>query len=84
MRLGARRCQRAEWRKQYRPAVERAALHEQAPRLADPGGAYHVKRSPLLYVLRAFALLIPGDWLKTFFYLHCIAAPRRALRRALF
>jgi hypothetical protein len=59
-------------------------LHQKAPPLAQPVSAYHVKRSPLLRVLRAFALLIPGDWLKTFFYLHGIAAPRRALRSALF
>lgn len=52
--------------------------------LDELGKSYHVKPSPLLGLLRGMALLIPGDWLKTFFYLNCIAAPRRMLRRALF
>ena len=33
-------------------------------------------------LLGAIEKLIPGDWLKTTFYLKCIAAPRRALRNA--
>jgi hypothetical protein len=45
---------------------------------------YHVKRSALLRLLRALGMLLPGDWLKTFFYLNFIAAPRRILRRALY
>jgi hypothetical protein len=40
--------------------------------------------SPLLRLLRVFSALLPGDYLKTAFYLNCIDLPRRALRDALF
>src|SRR5262249_18738590 len=39
--------------------------------------------SPMLTLLRACSRLLPGDFLKTFFYLHFIAAPRNMIRRAL-
>lgn len=39
--------------------------------------------SPLLTGLRLFSRLLPGDYLKTTFYLKCLAAPRRLLRLAL-
>src|ERR1044071_6253552 len=39
--------------------------------------------SPLLTLLRLCTKLLPGDYLKTTFYLHCIAAPRRLLRTAI-
>ncbi|NQU39095.1 MAG: class I SAM-dependent methyltransferase [Lentisphaerae bacterium] len=38
-------------------------------------------RSPLITVLRWTSYLLPGDFLKTFFYLHCVAAPRRILHK---
>jgi Methyltransferase domain len=47
-------------------------------------GRYHLKSSPMLRVLRGLAQLLPGDRLKTFFYLNLIKAPRRMMRRALF
>ena len=47
-------------------------------------GRYHLKSSPMLRVLRGVAPLLPGDRLKTFFYLNLIKAPRRMVRRALF
>ena len=52
--------------------------------LEELAKSYHVKPSPLLRILRAVGWLVPGDWLKTFFYLNCIAAPRQMMRRALF
>jgi hypothetical protein len=39
--------------------------------------------SPLLTGLRLLNRLLPGDYLKTAFYLHCIDAPRRLLRLAI-
>jgi len=48
------------------------------------GRGYHVKSSPLLRLLRGVGHLLPGDRLKTFFYLNLIKAPRRMMRRALF
>jgi hypothetical protein len=41
-------------------------------------------RSPLIRLLRLVSVLLPGDYLKTAFYLTCIDRPRRALRQALF
>jgi hypothetical protein len=55
-------------------AVERQTL-------AEP---YDGNRSPFLRVLRFFSLLLPGEYLKTAFYLNCIDRPRRILREALF
>jgi hypothetical protein len=49
-----------------------------------PSRRYHSKSSPLLRVLHGIAWLLPGDRLKTFFYLNLIKAPRRMVRHALF
>lgn len=38
-------------------------------------------RSPFVTVLRCLGYLLPGDFLKTFVYLHLVAAPRRALHK---
>lgn len=40
-------------------------------------------RSPFIRVLRAFSKVLPGEYLKTAFYLNCIDLPRRVLRDAL-
>ncbi|MET0658624.1 MAG: class I SAM-dependent methyltransferase [Steroidobacteraceae bacterium] len=48
---------------------------------ADP--PYPRPKSPLLRLLRVFSALLPGDYLKTAFYLNCIDLPRRAIRDAL-
>ncbi len=45
---------------------------------------YWQGRSPLITVLRSFSAVLPGEYLKTAFYLNCIDRPRRALREALF
>ena len=45
---------------------------------------YDGNRSPFLRVLRFFSLLLPGEYLKTAFYLNCIDLPRRLVREALF
>src|SRR5512145_1572451 len=44
---------------------------------------YSDSSSPLVRILRGFSLLLPGDWLKTTFFLYCIELPRRMLRDAL-
>ncbi len=49
----------------------------------DPDLTYIDKPSPLLKILRGFSRLLPGDYLKTAFYLNCIERPRRSLRTAL-
>ena len=41
-------------------------------------------RSPAIRLLRALGHLLPGDYLKTLFYLNVIETPRRLLRKALF
>jgi hypothetical protein len=41
-------------------------------------------RSPAIRLLRALGHLLPGDYLKTLFYLNLIETPRRLLRKALF
>jgi hypothetical protein len=48
-----------------------------------PAGDY-TKRPGMIRLLRGFACLLPGEYLKTAFYLNCIDRPRRALRDALF
>jgi hypothetical protein len=56
------------------------------PRLAVPprtDGDY-TKRSPMIRVLRGLSRLIPGEYLKTAFYLNCINRPRQMLRDVLF
>ena len=40
-------------------------------------------KSPLITILRLLGLFLPGDYLKTAFYLNLIARPRRALRTSL-
>jgi hypothetical protein len=45
---------------------------------------YPAPRSPLIRLLRVFSALLPGEYLKTAFYLVIIDRPRRALRQALF
>lgn len=45
---------------------------------------YPAKSSFLIRLLRGLSALLPGDRLKTGFYLHCIDAPRRFAREALF
>ena len=44
---------------------------------------YTPDKSPLIRVLRLFSAILPGEYLKTAFYLNCIDAPRRILRQAL-
>lgn len=44
----------------------------------------YMKRSPLIKLLRGVSHLLPGEYLKTAFYLNCIDRPRRMLREALF
>lgn len=45
---------------------------------------YLADKSPLIRLLRLFGLLLPGEYLKTAFYLNCIDRPRRVIREALF
>jgi len=49
---------------------------------SERGGAG--ARSPFIRVLKAFSAVLPGERLKTAFYLNCIDLPRRVLRDALF
>ncbi len=52
---------------------------------AARGAQDYLARKPLpVRLLRALSLLLPGERLKTAFYLNCIDAPRRMLRDALF
>lgn len=44
---------------------------------------YTPDKSPLIRVLRLFSAILPGEYLKTAFYLNFIDAPRRILRQAL-
>ncbi len=44
----------------------------------------YMQRPAKIRLLRALARLIPGEYLKTAFYLNCIDKPRRLLRDALF
>ena len=45
---------------------------------------YPADKSPLIRVLRFFSALLPGEYLKTAFYLNVIDTPRRVMRQALF
>jgi hypothetical protein len=45
---------------------------------------YLSDKSPLIRVLRLFAAVLPGEYLKTFFYLNVVDRPRRILRQILF
>lgn len=40
-------------------------------------------KSPLITILRLIGNFLPGDYLKTIFYLNAIAKPRKALRSLL-
>lgn len=69
------------------PAAGRAAPSGSA----DPAGSSDrpaetsdARRSPLIWALRVLSWLLPGEYLKTTFYLTCIDLPRRALREALY
>ena len=60
------------------------------PRLAHPSGPVakapaedYIRRPGKIRLLHTLGRLIPGDYLKTAFYLNCIDAPRRFLRDAL-
>ncbi len=44
---------------------------------------YPSKKSPLLRVLRLASSILPGEYLKTAFYLHVVDFPRRVIRQAL-
>jgi hypothetical protein len=48
-----------------------------------PEGDYQ-KRPGMIRLLQGLSRLLPGEYLKTAFYLNCIDKPRRALREALF
>ena len=50
----------------------------------DRGTTYPKSASALVRVLRACSALLPGEYLKTAFYLNCIDRPRRSIRDALF
>ncbi|MGH8229617.1 MAG: hypothetical protein ACREU3_17230, partial [Steroidobacteraceae bacterium] len=76
-----------------RPAAERTAPAGSAgpagssdgPAGSDTSaGSSDAPRSPLIWALRALSWLLPGEYLKTTFYLTCIDLPRRALREALY
>jgi len=48
------------------------------------GSTDYMKRPPLIRLLRGISRLLPGEYLKTAFYLNVIARPRRLLREVLF
>jgi hypothetical protein len=50
----------------------------------DAVTTYPKHPSPLARVLRGVSFVLPGEYLKTAFYLNCIDLPRRILRDALF
>src|ERR1700736_5068052 len=50
----------------------------------EPAPVATTYRSPAIRLLRALGHLLPGDYLKTLFYLNVIETPRRLLRKALF
>jgi hypothetical protein len=45
---------------------------------------YPPDKSPLIHALRLMSMLLPGEYLKTAFYLNFIDLPRRLIRQALF
>ncbi len=45
---------------------------------------YPPDKSPLIRILRLVSMLLPGEYLKTVFYLNVIDLPRRVMRQALF
>jgi hypothetical protein len=44
----------------------------------------YLQRAPMVRLLRSMGRLLPGEYLKTAFYLYCIDRPRRLLRDMLF
>jgi Macrocin-O-methyltransferase (TylF) len=50
---------------------------------SDEKDSYPINPSPLMTILRLFSKLLPGDYLKTLFYLNLIEKPRRLLRLSL-
>jgi hypothetical protein len=52
--------------------------------MAKQQSFYFADKSPLIRVLRAFSHVLPGEFLKTAFYLNAIDLPRRLLRQAMF
>ena len=50
---------------------------------SDERDDYPINPSPLMTILRLFSKLLPGDYLKTLFYLNLIEKPRRLLRLSL-
>lgn len=44
----------------------------------------YMKRSPMIRLLQGLGRVIPGEYLKTAFYLNCVDRPRRTIRDALF
>lgn len=52
--------------------------------IEDNDKRYWQGRSPLIAALRWVSAVLPGEYLKTAFYLSCIDLPRRGLREALF
>jgi hypothetical protein len=50
---------------------------------SDKRDVYPINPSPLMTILRLFSKLLPGDYLKTLFYLNLIEKPRRLLRLSL-
>jgi len=51
--------------------------------MANKSRDYPPDKSPLITVLRLLGKLLPGDYLKTIFYLNVIAWPRRVMRLCL-
>ncbi|HUO68674.1 MAG TPA: hypothetical protein VMV37_14125, partial [Gammaproteobacteria bacterium] len=45
---------------------------------------YFADKSPLIRLLRLFSHVLPGEFLKTAFYLNAIDLPRRLMRQAMF
>jgi len=52
--------------------------------ITEAAPADYMKRSGLIRLLRLASHLLPGEYLKTAFYLNCIDKPRRMLRDLLF
>jgi hypothetical protein len=59
-------------------------IHHPPLTLKPPPPGDYMKRSGMIRLLHGVARLIPGEYLKTAFYLNCIDKPRRLLRDVLF
>lgn len=79
--LGSQRMDGMARRRDSRPPGQTGNPESVEHRSIDYGGAG--ARSPLIRLLRILAAILPGEYLKTAFYLNCIDRPRRALRDAL-